>query len=111
MEIKKEEIQSQAIKFTIEEEGKQAGRAYLYLIKNDLYDKVYGFLEDVFVEEEFRSKGMGTELLKAIIEEAKARDCIKLVGTSRYSRPQVHEWYERLGFKDWGKEFRMDLDK
>lgn len=111
MIIKNTRISSEAIKFVIEKDGKTAGRAYLYLIYNDLHKEPYGFLEDVFVEEEFRSKGVGGELVKAVIDEAKVRGCYKLVGTSRNSRSEVHEFYKKLGFEDYGKEFRMDLAK
>lgn len=111
MELKKEIKQSQAIKFFVVNNDQVVGRAYLYLIHNDLHDKPYGLLEDVYVEEEYRSHGIGNQLLKAVMAEAKDRGCPKLIGTSRYSRPQVHKWYEKLGFKDWGKEFRMDFNQ
>lgn len=109
MQIKKDEVKSTVIKFTIEDCGEVAGRAYLYLIYNDLHKEPYGYLEDVFVEEKFRSKGIGSQLVKAVIDEAKVRGCYKLVGTSRNSRAEVHEFYKKLGFEEYGKEFRMDL--
>lgn len=98
-----------AMQFTAEEEGKIVGRAYLYLIYNSQHEEPYGLLEDVFVDEAFRGAGIGTELVKVVIEEAKARKCYKLIGTSRHSRKEVHEWYKRLGFQEFGLEFRMDL--
>lgn len=109
MEIKKQEIISKAIKFEAVDGETIIGRAFLYLIKNGLHEKPYGLLEDVFVDENYRSKGIGTDLVKAIIEEAKNLGCYKLVGTSRTSRLNAHEWYEKLGFQDYGKEFRMDF--
>lgn len=109
MQLKKTLKKSQAIKIEAEKDGQVVGRAYLYLINNDLYEKPYGLLEDVFVEDSERGQGTGTELVKAVIEEAKYRGCIKLIGCSRYSRPNVHKWYESLGFIDYGKEFRMDF--
>jgi len=66
-------------------------------------------MEDVFVEEVLRGQGVGSELVKKVIEEAKQRDCYKLICTSRYEKPKVHELYINLGFKDHGKEFRMDF--
>lgn len=111
MKINKKEIESKAIKITMEQGGKTVGRAYLYLIYNDLHKEPYGYLEDVFVEEEFRGKGIGGQLVKAVIKEAKACGCYKLVGTSRYSRSEVHEFYKKLGFEEYGKEFRMTLTK
>ncbi|MBI4426884.1 MAG: GNAT family N-acetyltransferase [Candidatus Magasanikbacteria bacterium] len=109
MEITKSEIKSKAIKFTIEKDGKVAGRAYLYLIYNNLHKESYGFLEDVFVEDVYRGQGIGGELVGAVIEEAKKLGCYKLIGTSRHSRSEVHEFYKKLGFEDYGVEFRMDL--
>lgn len=66
-------------------------------------------LEDVFFKKELRGQGWGTFLVKKVIEEAKRQKCYKLIATSRYSRPQVHQWYKKLGFKDYGKEFRIDF--
>ncbi|MBI5222310.1 MAG: GNAT family N-acetyltransferase [Candidatus Magasanikbacteria bacterium] len=111
MEIKREEIKSKAIKFTVEKDGKVAGRAYLYLIYNNLHTEPYGYLEDVFVEEDCRGQGLGGRLVKAAIAEAKARGCYKIIGTSRHSRAEVHEFYKKLGFEDYGKEFRKTLTK
>jgi len=109
MEIKLSVKDSQAVKLIVEDEGKIVGRAYLYLIYNDLHKKPYGLLEDVFVEESQRGKGTGTELVKTVIKEAKDRGCYKLIATSRKSREQVHQWYLKLGFEDYGCEFRMNL--
>ncbi len=109
MEIKQTDLRAKAIKFEVQDGNKIAGRAYLYLIYNDLGEGHYGLLEDVFVEEKYRGQGVGNQLLTTVIATAKKLDCYKLIGTSRYSRPQVHAWYERLGFRDYGKEFRMDF--
>lgn len=108
MNFKKEvKDNCRAVKITVEENGQVLGRAYLYLIKNDLHPEPYGLLEDVFVEEAARGRGLGTALVRAVVEEAKAQGCYKLVGTSRYERESVHKMYLGLGFKDYGKEFKM----
>ncbi len=93
----------------MEDDGREIGRAYLYILKNDLHDRPFGFMEDVFVEEEYRSQGLGAKMIEELIKTAKENDCYKLIGTSRNERPKVHALYSRLGFKDWGKEFRMDF--
>lgn len=109
MEIKKTEKQTLGIKISVEENGQELGRAWLYLVFNGLHAEPYGLVEDVFVEESARSQGLGNKLLQAVIEEAGVRGCYKLIGTSRKGRESVHEWYKRLGFSDYGLEFRMDL--
>jgi GNAT superfamily N-acetyltransferase len=110
MEIKKiETCTTCAIQISAEENGQRIGRALLYVLNNGLHKEPFGFLEDIFVEEAYRSKGLGNKILNEVIDEAKKAGCYKLIGTSRYSRPQVHEWYERKGFKKHGAEFRMDF--
>lgn len=100
-----------AVKITAEEEGKVLGWAYLYILGNDRHEEPWGFIENVYVEQEYRSQGIGKKLVAEIIEEAKRRGCYKLLGTSRHTKPEVHSFYEKFGFENWGIEFRMDLVK
>jgi GNAT superfamily N-acetyltransferase len=108
-ELIKKEQQSTVTKISLEEHGQEIGHGYLYLIKNDLHEQPYGFMEDVFVEDSFRGKGVGMQIVQALITEAKVQGCYKLIGTSRNARAKVHEFYKKLGFTDYGKEFRMEL--
>ncbi len=85
------------------------GWAYLYVIFQDRYKEPYGLMENVYIEEEYRGKGLGTKLIDLIIEEAKKQNCYKIIGTSKKIKPKVHEFYKKHGFKDIGLEFRMDL--
>ena len=97
------------IRITRAVKGKVVGRAFLYILWNGLHDRPFGFMEDVFVEPEHRGSNVGTALVKRVIAEAKRHGCYKLVATSRHSREKVHALYLKLGFKDHGKEFRIDL--
>ncbi|MFA6171496.1 MAG: GNAT family N-acetyltransferase [Patescibacteria group bacterium] len=108
MEINKKEIGAEGIKFfACGADGKEVARAYLYLMKNGLHKEPFGYMEDVYVDESLRGQGIGTELVNKVIETAKEKKCYKLFATSRYDRPKVHVLYEKIGFKDWGKNFRM----
>lgn len=110
MEIRKDvEKRAYAVKCTAVENGQTVGRAYLYIIFNDLHEEPYGLLEDVFVNGESRGKGLGGQLVREVIEEAKARGCHKLICTSRHGKEELHEWYKSFGFRDHGAEFRMDF--
>lgn len=109
MDIQKQQITSSGIKLLATENGKTLGRAYLYILKNDLHEKTFGFMEDVFVEESYRKQGVGSKLVEAVIAEAKVQGCYKLICTAREARPEVHSFYEKFGFKKWGSEFRMDF--
>ena len=109
MKIKQKKVNAGGIKFFIEQDGKEVARAYLYLMKNDLHSEPFGFMEDVYVDENCRGQGLAKKLLAELIKSAKANHCYKIVGTSRHSRENVHRLYEKIGFKDRGLEFRMDL--
>lgn len=108
--MEKTELQTKAIKFTTERDGRVVGHAFLFLIFNELHDKVYGLMEDLYVEEPYRGKGIGKELILAVINESKQRGCYKLIGQSRYGREKVHKLYKKVGFNDHGKNFRMDFE-
>ncbi|MDZ7611895.1 MAG: GNAT family N-acetyltransferase [Candidatus Moranbacteria bacterium] len=110
MDINQEEIESFGVKFSAKDEsGKEIGRAFLYVMKNDLHQRPFGFMEDVFVKEEARGQGIGKKLVQAVVEKARENSCYKLIATSRHSREKVHQMYENLGFYDQGLEFRIDF--
>jgi len=108
MKIMFQEILVRQINFFIEEKGRKIGRATLLFGHNDLHDKPFGLLEDVFVVEDMRGQGIGDALVKRVIKEAK-KSCYKLIATSRHSKQVVHGWYQRRGFSDHGTEFRIDF--
>jgi GNAT superfamily N-acetyltransferase len=109
MDIKKTEAKCEGLRLSLNRDGEEVARAFLYLMSNNLHEAPFGLLEDVYVDESYRGQGLGTEIVNAVIAEAKARGCYKLIATSRYTRPRVHELYLRLGFRDHGKEFRIDF--
>lgn len=109
MEIQCHEISVNAKRLSLQQEQKEIARIWVYFIRNDLHAQPYALIEDLFVNEEFRNQGLGATMLRAAIEEAKKAGCYKLIGTSRHEREQVHQFYAKNGFKDYGKEFRIEL--
>lgn len=109
MEIKQKKVTAEGIKFYIEDQGKEIARAYLYIMKNDQRPEPFGFMEDVWVDENYRGQGLATKLISEFIKVAKTNKCYKIVGTSRYGRDNAHRLYEKIGFKNFGVEFKMYL--
>ncbi|MGC9602438.1 MAG: GNAT family N-acetyltransferase [Minisyncoccia bacterium] len=107
----KQEIAARGTRFSINKDGREVARGYLYLLTNDLHAEPFGLVEDVYVDEKYRSLNLGRELLAEIISEARHNKCYKLIATSRNdgTRQAVHDWYVRLGFRNYGTEFRMEL--
>lgn len=104
-EVKKD---SYAVRITVTDKNKEIGRAWLYIIFNNLHKEPYGLVEDVFVDEKYRGKGVGTKLIQAVIKEAKKIHCYKLIANVRNSKKAVCSWYEKFGFKKHGVEFRIE---
>ncbi len=109
MKISEENKQLSGLRFSIKENDKEIARAFLYIMHNNLHTEPFAFLEDVFVSEVARGRGLGTKITKHAIKKAKELGCYKLIATSRNSRLSVHRLYKKIGFIDYGKEFRFNL--
>lgn len=110
MNVEEQEVEARGIRITVTNDGSEVGRAYLYLMHNDLHDRPFGLMEDVYIDALYRGQGIGSNLVKQVIERAREANCYKLIiASSRTSRPQVHELYQRLGFNQHGVEFRIDF--
>ncbi len=108
--LKAQMVYAEGVRFAVtDDDGQELGRAFLYVLNNDLHDEPFGFMEDVYVSEEARGQGVGSQLVEKVIETAKQRGCYKLVATSRYEREKVHAFYQKLGFENYGYEFRKEL--
>ena len=98
-----------AVKITVQDNEKEVGRVWLYVLQNNTHKEPYGLLADIIIDEQYRGGGWGTKLVQEAIEEAKKIGCYKIIATTRNSREVVCAWYEKFGFKKYGVEFRMDL--
>jgi GNAT superfamily N-acetyltransferase len=64
-------------------------------------------VESVRVDTEYRSKGIGSKLMKWTVERARDRGVHVVQLTTHGSREDAHRFYERLGFK--GSHLGMKL--
>jgi GNAT superfamily N-acetyltransferase len=110
IEIARVVVPSFGFRFDLNRDGEPVGHAFLYGGWNTLHNRPFGLMEDLGVVPEHQRKGFGTQLFEKVRGEARdAKQCYKLIATSRHSRPEVHDLYLKLGFTDWGREFRMDF--
>lgn len=107
--MKISKITARGFRFSVIRNDKEVGRAHLYIMTNSLHEEPFGFMEDVWVHQNYRGQKIGSELVKKVIVQANTEGCYKLIATSRHSRTKVHELYEKLGFENRGIEFRMNL--
>jgi GNAT superfamily N-acetyltransferase len=109
MKYESQKINTVSCKIIAKTEGQETGRVFIYLIKNNLRQNPYALIEDLFVKETYRSKGIGKKLLGLAIRKARSYGCYKIIANSRSSRNKVHDFYLKNGFKKYGFEFRIDI--
>jgi GNAT superfamily N-acetyltransferase len=108
MEVIKRPILTYGIKHSALQNLKEIGRERLFFINNDLHLEPFAYIEDVFVSEQQRGRGIGTRLLGQLIHDAQSVGCYKVIACSRFENLNVHDFYEKMGFKKHGYEFRLE---
>jgi glucosamine-phosphate N-acetyltransferase len=58
-----------------------------------------GYICDLVVEQEQRSRGVGTALVERAVEIARQRGCRRIELDSGFHRTEAHRFYERRGFE------------
>jgi GNAT superfamily N-acetyltransferase len=67
-------------------------------------------IESVHVHPDRRAQGIGTVLVRAAIEQARAAGCYRVQLTSNEVRHDAHRFYERLGFTASHLGFKLALE-
>lgn len=65
--------------------------------KGRVYDKE-GYLENWYMEEDYRSKGIGKKLFNRLVEEFKKLNCTHIEVGALSDKPEIIKIYEHLGF-------------
>lgn len=91
------------------EDNKVVGTGVILYLPIPAHGKPYAFLEGMVVDVKHRRKGVGSALTQKAIDLAKSKNCYKIIFTSGMDREEIHNFYEKHGFKKWGYEFRLDL--
>jgi GNAT superfamily N-acetyltransferase len=66
-------------------------------------------LESVHVRADRRAQGIGSALVRAAVEAARARGCYRVQLTSNVVRADAHRFYLRLGFEPSHVGFKLHL--
>jgi ribosomal protein S18 acetylase RimI-like enzyme len=89
--------------------GHKVVGAFELLIMDNLAHKGQpsGIVEDVVVDTEFQSQGIGRRMMEYAIVVCKENGCYKMVLSSNLKRERAHQFYENLGFEKHGYSFRI----
>ena len=109
MYIKKTERTTPSIRISINTDNEEVGHCYLLLGFNDNHPEPFALLEDVFVNEAWREKGIGRQLVESAIKHAQNEGAYKLIASVRAENHHLLAWYESIGLNVRGHSLRLDL--
>jgi GNAT superfamily N-acetyltransferase len=73
------------------------------------YPKPIAELDELFVLPEYRQQGVGKDLMSQVEAKAKALNCYRVFIESHYDHKVAHQFYEKLGFTNYGYHFIKNL--
>jgi GNAT superfamily N-acetyltransferase len=92
--------------YVAEKDGIIIGTFELLIMHNLAHSgKPSAIVEDIVVDEEHRSKGLGREMMNYAMEISKKFGCYKLMLSSNINRERAHKFYDNLGFERHGYSF------
>jgi ribosomal protein S18 acetylase RimI-like enzyme len=65
-------------------------------------------VEDVVVQSKWRGQGVGSQMIRFAMGEAKKAKCYKLTLSCSINRERAHKFYESLGFEKHGYSFKIE---
>lgn len=81
-------------------DGKRVGAAYVSYVWALEHGGHSGWLEELYVEPAHRAAGLGTELLRAVLDECEANGCAALDLEIDADHERVRSLYRRHGFHE-----------
>jgi len=68
-----------------------------------------GLIDELVVTKSHRNKGIGKQLLSAVIKKCKQLGCCELEVSTEIANTKAREFYKRCGFEERGILLEMDL--
>jgi ribosomal protein S18 acetylase RimI-like enzyme len=88
-----------------------AGTAEMIVVANVAHHgKPWAVIENVIVTALARRQGVGTALIRHLVEIAETAGCYKIQLLSAKHRGPAHQLYEKCGFRPLAEGFRLYLD-
>jgi len=95
--------------FVAEDEGKLVGFISFSIRDVIRYPKQIMELDEIFVLQDYREKGVGKILMDQMETIAKEKNCHRIFIESHYDHKGAHKFYETLGYANYGYHFIKDM--
>lgn len=93
-----------------EVDGEAAGTLVVAVLPNLAHGGApYAVVENVVVDERWRSRGIGEALMREAMERGREAGAYKLSLTTNLKRERAHEFYRKLGFVETHVGFEVTL--
>jgi GNAT superfamily N-acetyltransferase len=99
-------------KLYVAECGGEVAGSYAFLVMHNLghLGAPSAIVEDVVVDPASQGAGIGRQMMRHAMEQARAANCYKLMLSSNAKRERAHAFYEQLGFERHGYSFLVRFD-
>jgi GNAT superfamily N-acetyltransferase len=99
------------VTYVAELDGRIVGTFMLTFIRHLLRQgSLVAQIEAVRVDAPLRGRGLGAEMMRWAIEEARRRGCSRIQLTTHTARKDAHRFYERLGFGATHLGMKLPID-
>lgn len=88
-----------------EADGAFAGMCLFFPIFSSWYGRPGVFVQDLFVDEDFRNLGIGEQLLRHVAKVSRSKGSVYMRLSVDEANPRAQDFYERLGF-EWTSDQR-----
>jgi len=95
--------------YITEDNGKLIGFISFSIRDVIRYPKPIAELDELFIDQNHRKKGIGTGLMKVMEEKATELHCHRIFIESQYQHKEGHAFYEALGYKNYGYHFIKNI--
>jgi GNAT superfamily N-acetyltransferase len=92
-----------------EMDGKPMGFVHFAVRQSILHRAPSALIDELVVAEECRGKGVGRELVLAVLEKCKQLGCCEVEVSTEKTNAEAREFYEKCGFEERGVLFEVDL--
>jgi ribosomal protein S18 acetylase RimI-like enzyme len=95
--------------YVAESDGDVVGFASLHILPQLHHAGLVGEILELIVQESFRGKGIGAQLVSRLEQEAKKRGCVSIEVTTKNYRVDAQRFYELMGFSRTHVNFTKNL--
>lgn len=95
--------------YVAESDGCVVGFASLHIESQLHHAGLVGEIQELIVQETFRGKGTGAQLVSRLEQEAQKRGCVSIEVTTKNYRVDAQRFYEQVGFTRTHVNFTKNL--